>query len=96
MVYPGGQIKERDNSDIYWMKFARCRKVDISDVDFFFDGQGYAANVNARRCRAICAECPVRSQCLEFALRNNEQFGIWGGKTKSERDQILKTRRLSA
>lgn len=39
--------------------------------------------------KAICAECPVRPECLDFALRIREQHGIWGGTTESERRQLL-------
>jgi WhiB family redox-sensing transcriptional regulator len=33
----------------------------------------------------VCASCPVRDQCLEFAMRTNESHGIWGGTTPEER-----------
>src|SRR5207249_7912786 len=35
--------------------------------------------------KRVCAECPVRQQCLEHALALPEQFGIWGGLTELER-----------
>jgi WhiB family transcriptional regulator, redox-sensing transcriptional regulator len=35
----------------------------------------------------ICAVCPVRAQCMDYALRNNE-VGIWGGTTERERKKI--------
>jgi WhiB family transcriptional regulator, redox-sensing transcriptional regulator len=46
---------------------------------------------DARECRAklICTECPVRPECLEFALRVREPHGIWGGLTESERRRLL-------
>lgn len=34
---------------------------------------------------AICRSCTARQECLEYALTNNERFGIWGGLTESER-----------
>ena len=37
------------------------------------------------RAKAICATCPVRKPCLEYALRIREPHGIWGGLTESER-----------
>ena len=37
---------------------------------------------------ALCATCPVRAQCLEYALRNKESHGIWGGTTPEERRRI--------
>jgi hypothetical protein len=38
-------------------------------------------------------ECPLLSECLEFAMINNERFGIWGGKTPEERAALRKERR---
>lgn len=38
--------------------------------------------------KTICAFCPVRRECLEYAIENNERFGIWGGKDIGERRKI--------
>jgi WhiB family redox-sensing transcriptional regulator len=38
--------------------------------------------------KRICADCPVRRECLEYALRVREPFGIWGGLNESERRAI--------
>ena len=46
-----------------------------------------AKYVNERAAKAICYECPLMGQCLEFALRNNDS-GIWGGTTENERANI--------
>ena len=37
--------------------------------------------------------CPLLSQCLEFAVVNNERFGVWGGMTPDERHSLRKKRR---
>ncbi len=37
------------------------------------------------RAKAICQECPVRSECLEYAISIREPHGIWGGLTEAER-----------
>ncbi len=42
-----------------------------------------------RRAKAICAECHVRRDCLDHALRIREQHGIWGGLTEAERRPLL-------
>lgn len=50
--------------------------------------------------KAICLgtldkkPCPLVEQCLEFAMSNNERFGIWGGKTPEERAELRKERRI--
>lgn len=45
--------------------------------------------------KAICAGCPVNSDCLQFSLEH-PQFGIWGGTTEDERDNIMRKRRRRA
>jgi WhiB family transcriptional regulator, redox-sensing transcriptional regulator len=42
--------------------------------------------------KAICARCPVRSECLEYALRIREPHGIWGGLNEYERRALLRAR----
>lgn len=34
---------------------------------------------------AFCSDCPVKQLCLNYALENNEDYGVWGGKTPQER-----------
>lgn len=41
--------------------------------------------IRERRAKTVCASCPVRSECLDHALRHDERFGIWGGLTQRER-----------
>lgn len=45
-----------------------------------------------RRAKAICAICPVRLECLQYALRINEQHGVWGGLNEQERRALLRER----
>jgi WhiB family redox-sensing transcriptional regulator len=44
------------------------------------------------RAKAICARCPVRADCLDFAVRTREPYGIWGGLTELERQQLVASR----
>jgi WhiB family redox-sensing transcriptional regulator len=53
------------------------------ELFFPFSGSGQALEQIAEA-KAICAGCPVRRQCLEFALRTRPQ-AIWGGLTELER-----------
>lgn len=41
-----------------------------------------------RRAKTICASCPVRRDCLDFALSIREPHGIWGGLNEAERRQL--------
>lgn len=43
------------------------------------------------RAKSICAICPVREQCYDYAMAIREPYGIWGGFTESERRQMLAT-----
>jgi WhiB family redox-sensing transcriptional regulator len=63
-----------------WFDEAVCRGVSPS---LFFPDRGDMAV--AQRARAICAVCPVRRPCLEYALANDEHHGIWGGTTGHQR-----------
>jgi WhiB family redox-sensing transcriptional regulator len=67
-----------EDPDAPWQKFALCKH--FPSVDFFpLDGLGV---VLARR---VCAECPVRLECLEHALTRPELHGVWGGMSERER-----------
>lgn len=41
-----------------------------------------------RQAKLICERCPVRAECLEFAVSTNEAFGIWGGLNELERKHL--------
>ena len=44
------------------------------------------------KAKAICSVCPVKEDCLDFALEIKEPYGIWGGITETERRQVLSRR----
>ncbi len=64
----------------------KCREVD---PETFFPSDG----VGVLRARKICAGCPVASQCLEYALTNQIEHGVWGGCSERERRRLLRARR---
>jgi WhiB family redox-sensing transcriptional regulator len=72
-------------SDEPWMAEGACRG---SDVDVFFPPFGGDAASFADRAKAVCRTCPVIHLCLEFALRENERHGVWGGTTPKERRRM--------
>ena len=55
-------------------------------------GESYAL----RQAKEYCEECPVKAECLNFALVNNEQHGIWGGLTVRERMKLKAPNRRNA
>jgi WhiB family redox-sensing transcriptional regulator len=57
-----------------------------ADPDLFFPvAVGAAARLQVTRALRICDGCPVRQECLDFAMRTREAAGIWGGTTPEER-----------
>jgi WhiB family redox-sensing transcriptional regulator len=75
--------------NLAWRQRAACRGVD---PDIFYP----ASEEEAEAAKAICAVCPVREPCLEYALVNRERDGVWGGATERERRRIVRQRRKSA
>lgn len=57
-----------------------------SDPDLFF-GDGRAGYGAVRQAQAICADCPGKAICRDYALGQNPQllYGVWGGTTRDER-----------
>lgn len=79
--------------DVTWRLGARCRGEDA--VWFFPPGHiEHKAEKDARelRARAICGGCPVRAECLDYALTVEEPHGIWGGLNELERRRLLRRR----
>ena len=74
--------------DTEWMARGNCRDEPPSR---FFPSDG--AGVDAAR--QVCAGCPVKEECLEYALRNRVDHGVWGGASERERRRILRARRLA-
>ena len=50
-------------------------------------------HLKAVEAKAICSGCPVRSPCLEDALRRNDKHGVWGGCSVEEREDIKRARK---
>jgi len=69
-----------------WMNDGSCRN---HPPEVFFPSDGVGVTIAQR----ICATCPVRTPCLEYALENRIDHGVWGGTSERERRRILKRRR---
>lgn len=68
-----------------WQQYGACRGLD---PDMFFPQRGDTV----REAKTVCDACPVRPQCLEYAITNGEKFGIWGGLSERERRRIRRQR----
>ena len=75
--------------NLSWRQRAACRGID---PDIFYP----ASEEEADEAKAICAQCPVREACLEYALANRERDGVWGCATERERRRMIRQRRKSA
>ena len=76
-------------SDRGWQSKANCMGVD---PDLFFPERG----ASTKEAKEVCRGCVVKDECLEFALRNSEKFGIWGGMSERERRRVRRARALAA
>ncbi|TQM63385.1 WhiB family transcriptional regulator [Klugiella xanthotipulae] len=72
-----------DGGQLAWQADALCAQ---TDPEAFFPEKGGST----RDAKKICTSCEVRSQCLEYALENDERFGIWGGLSERERRKLRK------
>ena len=64
-----------------WQERALCAQ---TDPEAFFPEKGGST----REAKKVCTGCDVRSECLEYALANDERFGIWGGLSERERRKL--------
>lgn len=76
-----------EGEPLAWQKDALCAQ---TDPEAFFPEKG-GTTKHAKR---ICNSCEVRTNCLEYALQNDERFGIWGGLGERERRKLKKERHL--
>lgn len=70
-----------------WIEHAACRN---HDPNLFFPADG-GWHI-AKQAIAICNECPVRTDCLTYALEENQQYGIWGGTSYKQRQTLRRQR----
>lgn len=76
-----------------WMRYAECAGLDRRVRDAMFFPTRGESTVAAK---AVCYSCPVRVECLDYAIANGEHHGIWGGCSERERRAIARSRRLNA
>lgn len=78
-----------DELPLYILDNAKCAE---ADPNIFYPERGQRnLNVEAKK---ICMTCTVRTPCLDFAIDNQEVWGIWGGLNKDERDRVRRKRKL--
>ena len=76
---------------VEWQQRGSCRSADTA---LFFPPSNRFEHkpdreVREARAKRICHGCPVRVECLEWALTMREPHGVWGGRSESERKQMI-------
>lgn len=72
-----------DDTPLSWQKDTICSQ---TDPEAFFPEKGGST----RDAKKVCSGCDVRGECLQYALDNDERFGIWGGLSERERRKLKK------
>jgi WhiB family transcriptional regulator, redox-sensing transcriptional regulator len=74
-----------------WWEQAACQS---ADPELFFPiASTGSGQHDVIRAKAICAGCPIRRQCLDYAIDSHQAHGVWGGASEEERQQIAARRR---
>jgi WhiB family redox-sensing transcriptional regulator len=71
-----------------WYERAACLGTDAAA---FFPEKGGST----RAAKRICATCSVTAECLDYAINNDERFGIWGGLSERERRRLKRRSRVA-
>jgi WhiB family transcriptional regulator, redox-sensing transcriptional regulator len=74
-----------DEALLEWRRLAACKSVD---PNLFFPVSGGNSSRQVAQAKALCGTCAVRRQCLQYAIRQDEDYGVWGGLTADERRQV--------
>jgi WhiB family transcriptional regulator, redox-sensing transcriptional regulator len=74
-----------------WFQEAICIG---KDPELFFPiGSTGPAAIQAERAKSVCVGCPVREECLDWALTTGQDAGVWGGLSEEERRALKRARR---
>jgi WhiB family redox-sensing transcriptional regulator len=73
----------QSDQSVDWRDLALCAE---TDPEIFFPEKGGSA----AQAKKVCSECGVQPECLQDALDNNEQFGIWGGLSEQDRRALAR------
>lgn len=73
------------DQELSWQENALCAQVG---PEFFFPAPGSST----REAKELCDACDGRVACLEYALANDERFGVWGGLSEKERGRLRRSR----
>ncbi len=69
-----------------WRHLSAC--LDVDPELFFAIGSTGPALRQIEEARAVCHRCPVRAECLTWAMESGQDFGVWGGLSDTERASL--------
>lgn len=72
-----------DTTGLAWQEHALCHQ---TDPEAFFPEKGGTTRAALR----VCESCPVTRQCLDYALTNREEYGVWGGTSREHRRRLTR------
>lgn len=84
-----------------WMTQAGCTAQDV-EPEIFFPDRSVTAWITTKASQAVCAECPVRLECLVYALKSEKglarqyRHGIYGGLSPQQRHDLANSRKRTA
>lgn len=82
---------EEGGRSVEWLHRARCRN---EDPELFFPvGTSGPAASQVAAAKAVCRQCEVRTECLEWAMATGQDAGVWGGLSEEERRALARARR---
>lgn len=67
-----------------WAAAAACKGGDPDRL--------FVRGAEQNHAKRICRNCPVRTECLAYALDYGMEYGVWGGMTERERRSLVKQR----
>lgn len=76
-----------------WMVEAKC--LHHPDKSVFYPAEA-GSKKEAHEAKQVCAICPVKQNCLDYAHKHKERFGIWGGLTTKERVKLRRKNKTDA
>lgn len=77
--------------DDSWMERSLCRLMGVP-TDWFYTDEETKQYPYGDEVLAVCSSCSVREECVDYALRENEEFAIWGGLKADGRVKLKKQR----
>ena len=75
------RLDSAESAELAWQEQSLCAQ---TDPEAFFPEKGGST----REAKKVCGSCEVRTECLDYALRHDERFGIWGGLSERERRRL--------